>query len=123
MTFPNPTQYLLRIEHIINGEFIETKEVIFTDADLTDLQLEFLDLIISRATDRPVCSNCGTSHPLHNVTIRTGGKKLCDTCVELMKITAPERRQRNRRRADRDAVGVQHISETLGANHEPDAGP
>ena len=60
-----------------------------------------LDEILTAGTDMPICSNCGTAHPLHNVTVQAG-EKICEACIKLRKITAPERRLNKRRKTDRE---------------------
>ncbi len=92
MTF----EYIIRV-NAPNGP----TEVVFTDSDLTDLEIEILGPIIARATNRPICENCLGSHPAINVAVQPRGKTLCKTCVELMNITAPERRHHDRRQKDK----------------------
>lgn len=101
MTFPNVTTYTVRINlHDFNGVFVEAKEVYITDTDLTDEQVAELNQILAQGTNMPVCENCGTAHPVHNVTVQAD-KKLCEACIALRSITAPERRRRKRRKGDR----------------------
>ncbi len=102
MTFPNPTTYVVRTKYYdFDGELMKVEEVRFTDDDLTDKQLNVLDEILTAGTDMPICSNCGTAHPLHNVTVQAG-EKICEACIKLRKITAPERRLNKRRKTDRE---------------------
>jgi len=51
--------------------------------------------------EHPTCENCRTSDPDHGVSKRANGAILCDCCVGLLAITAPERRHRERRRLER----------------------
>ena len=104
MIFPNPTTYRIRINyHDFDGNFVEAKEVILSDNDLTEPQAHELDVIIGAGTDVPVCQNCLTSRADLNVSVRPGKGLLCDTCVELLKITGKDRRSKQRRKLERRA--------------------
>jgi len=103
MTFPNHTMYTIRVNYYdFDLNFIEAKEVKLSDDDLTDEQIDSLDQIIAEAFPVPVCANCLTSRPDQNVTDRPGKGLLCDCCVELIKITRPERSHRERRQETRE---------------------